>query len=171
MKKIFETERLWFRELTGDDAEEMYLLNADPEVVRYTGDAPYKCIEEARQFYSNYKPYQQYGCGRWATILKETHEVLGWCGLKYDPKKDEVDLGYRFHKKHWGKGYATESSIGSLRYGFDVLKYEVIVARAMHGNLASIKVMQKLGMKYLEDFDFDGHSGVCYEIYKKDFKF
>ncbi len=73
---------------------------------------------------------------------------LGWCGLKYFPETDEVDLGYRFMKKYWGKGYATESSRACLNYGFHELKLKRIMAKAMPENKDSLKVMQKLGMVF-----------------------
>jgi RimJ/RimL family protein N-acetyltransferase len=76
----------------------------------------------------------------------------------------ETDLGYRFHKRFWGKGYATESSILSLDYGFDTLPLTNVIARACNENVASIKVMQKLGMRFREAMNFNGLAGSVYEI-------
>ncbi len=149
----------------------MYEINAYPDVLKYVDDTPFKCIEEAIEFCLNYGPYSRQGCGRWIIVFRETKEVLGWCGLKYEPKTEEIDLGYRLHKRYWGKGYATEGAIGALKYGFEVMKYKTIVARARHENIASIRVMQKLGMRYREDFvEENGHGGVCYEIQRMNFK-
>jgi RimJ/RimL family protein N-acetyltransferase len=69
-------------------------------------------------------------------------EFLGWCGLKYLFETNEVDLGYRFMKKFWGKGYATEAALACIEYGFATLNLHQIVGRALPGNLASIKVLE-----------------------------
>lgn len=74
--KILETNRLFLREITPDDAETAYLLNLDPEVIKYTGDEPFTSIEEARKFLENYDHYRKYGFGRWAVINKSTEEFF-----------------------------------------------------------------------------------------------
>src|SRR5437868_543478 len=107
---ITETPRLHLREITVDDAKNAYELNLDPEVIKYTGDGPFSSIEDARDFLSKYDHYKKYGFGRWAVINKTDNDFLGWCGLKYTEEKNEFDVGFRFFKKHWNKGYATESA-------------------------------------------------------------
>ena len=77
-------------------------------------------------------------------------EFLGWCGLKYDEELDEYDLGFCFLKKHWGKGYATEASELCIKLGFEKFKMPEIVGRVMSENVASIKVLEKLGRKSKE---------------------
>jgi [ribosomal protein S5]-alanine N-acetyltransferase len=167
MKKIIETNRLYLRELSIDDAQNFYLLNADEEVIKYTGDKAFKCVDEAKTFLENYNPYQKYGYGRWAVIDKSNDEFLGWCGLKFSPELEEVDLGFRFFKKHWNNGFATESAKACLNYGFENLQLNKIVGRAMEANLASIKVLEKTGMQFVNIIDFEKHRGVLYEIYNK----
>ncbi|WP_428224684.1 GNAT family N-acetyltransferase [Flavobacterium sp.] len=166
MKKILETPRLYLRELKVTDAEDFFLLNQDPEVIRYTGDVAFNHISEAVSFLQNYNPYELYDYGRWAVIRKEDNAFLGWCGLKYSSDLDEVDVGFRFFKKYWNQGYATESAKASLHYGFETLHLNKIVGRAMKANSASIKVLEKIGMKYTGTFDFMKHEGVLYEIQK-----
>ncbi|MDI9310679.1 MAG: GNAT family N-acetyltransferase [Limnohabitans sp.] len=166
MKKILETPRLYLRELNISDAEDFFHLNDDPEVIKYTGDTSFSHISEALSFLQNYNPYELYGYGRWAVIRKEDEVFLGWCGLKYSPDLDEVDLGFRFFKKYWNQGFATESALACLKYGFEELGLEKIVGRAMGANIASIKVLEKIGMLYVGKFDFMKHQGVLYEITK-----
>ncbi len=161
---ILETTRLKLREITPDDAQIAYELNLDPEVVQYTGDVPFASVEDARKFLSNYDHYRKYGFGRWAVISKADGDFLGWCGLKYTPEQDEHDIGYRFFKRHWNKGFATESSVACINYGFRELKLKTIVGRAMHANAASIKVLQKSGLKYWKDDKCAGADGVIYRI-------
>lgn len=159
---MLETERLLLREFVPDDAESMYLLNRDPEVIRYTGDTAFKDIEEARDLILNYGHYREYGFGRWAVISKPGNEFLGWCGLKYTPELDEHDIGFRFFRKHWNKGYATESAKACIEAGFSRFGINTIVGRAMKENTASIRVLEKLGMHFSNSFDFDGQEGVVY---------
>lgn len=147
MDKILETSRLYFKRFSAEDAAEMYRLNLDPEVVRYTGDRAFASIDEAKTFIQNYDHYDRYGYGRWSIFLKSNKQYLGWCGLKYHDE-GYVDIGFRFHKAHWGKGYATESAQAALSLGFNVLGLKEIVGRVAEDNLASIRVLEKLGMEY-----------------------
>ena len=142
-----ETERLFLREFTVDDVESYLTLRSDPEILRYTGDAPLRSLEEARQAILDYPDFQTVGFGRWACVLKETGRAVGFCGLKYLEELDEVDLGYRFLTEYWGRGLATESSLASLEYGFRVLRLERILGLARPENHASIRVLEKVGMK------------------------
>jgi len=156
MKTIGHTDRLLLRETSADDAQIIYELNSDPEVIQYTGDPPFKSVAEASVFLDNYDHYQKYGRGRWAIVDKATGEILGWCGLKYHANTGETDLGFRLFKKYWGKGYATEASHLALQYGFRRLGLDSIIARAVKENKASIKVMNKLGLVFEQDFDDHG---------------
>lgn len=165
---ILETNRLTLREITAEDAQSAYELNLDPEVIQYTGDEPFENVEEARAFLSSYDHYQKYGFGRWAVIKKDTKEFLGWCGLKYTPELDEFDIGFRFFKKHWNKGYATEAAIACLDAGFATFGMKTIVGRAMPENKASIKVLIKIGLEFLEERMTDGKTELIYYKSNKD---
>ncbi|WP_341904996.1 GNAT family N-acetyltransferase [Fluviicola taffensis] len=164
--KILETPRLYLREMTPEDAEAAYILNLDPEVLRYTGDDPFQSVEEAKTFLENYASYRTYGFGRWGMILKETGEYLGWCGLKYTPELDEFDIGYRLMKKFWGKGYASEAAEACMKLGFEQFDMKTIVGRAMPTNLASVRVLEKIGLTYLENRFTDGTEEVIYIKHK-----
>jgi RimJ/RimL family protein N-acetyltransferase len=164
MKIIIETPRCFLRELSVTDAEHFYLLNQDLEVIKYTGDSPFESIQAAKEFLQNYNPYVQYGYGRWAVIDKSNSEFLGWCGLKYSPDLDEVDIGFRFFKKYWNQGFATEAAKASIEYGFTTLHLHKIVGRAMEANVASIKVLEKIGLTFINKLEFHLHAGVLYQI-------
>lgn len=158
------TDRLHLRNLSTADAESFYLLNEDPEVLKYTGDSPFKDSAAAREFLEGYDHYQKYGFGRWAVIRVEDNEFLGWCGIKYTPETNEYDIGFRFFKQYWGNGYATEAAKASIEYGFDILKIKTIIGRAMKSNNQSIRVLEKIGLIYNCEFDFEGKPGVIYKI-------
>jgi ribosomal-protein-alanine N-acetyltransferase len=161
---ILETPRLVLREFDIDDAKSFYELNLNPNVIKYTGNSAFKDIDEAKRFLENYSDYKENGFGRWAVINKSTEEFLGWCGLKYDKKSDETDIGFRFFEKFWNQGFATESAKACLKYGFENLNLTTIIGRAMKENQASIKVLEKIGLHYVKDFDFDGQKGLIYKI-------
>lgn len=164
MRIILETERLLLREFEVADAEACYWLNADPQVVQYTGDPPFDSIEHARTFLQEYvnRPYPTFG--RWVVIRKSDHAWLGWCGLKFHPEDHAIDLGYRFSAKYWNKGYATESSIGCLKHGFEVMQLEEIYAEAEDANPASIAVMQKCGMEFWKKSTDQGAPTTLYRM-------
>lgn len=163
---IFETERLYCRNLTPEDAQSFYDLNDDPKVLKYTGDEPFKELSDAKCFLKNYKEYDQHGFGRWAVIRKSDHTFLGWCGLKYHADIDRVDLGFRFFRKFWNQGYASESSLGVIDYAFTQLGLNSLMGRVEQGNDASIHVLQKLGFKLEKKFDFDGKAGLLFTLNK-----
>lgn len=169
MHIIIETPRLLLRQFTPEDAPLIYELNADPAVTEYTGD-PIKDLHHAQQVLQHtiLPQYALYNHGRWAVHLKSGNAPLeegfiGWCGLKTRPERKEIDLGYRFMKKAWGKGYATESAAASLRYGFETLKLPRIVGRAMPQNTASLRVLEKCGMHFVGEELVDDHPALTYE--------
>jgi RimJ/RimL family protein N-acetyltransferase len=166
MKKILETERTYLREMTPDDAQNAYELNSDPLIIQYTGDEAFESVEDARIFLTKYDHYEKYGFGRWAVISKETNEYLGWCGLKYSADEDEFDIGFRFHQRFWNKGFASETARACIQIGFEKFNMETIVGRAMKENLASIRVLEKCGLTFVSDYQFDDEEGVIYSIKK-----
>lgn len=170
MKYILETNRLLLRELTPNDAEWFYRLNSNPNVIKYTGNTAFKSITEAKDFLENYSDYALNGYGRWAVLHKSTGKNLGWCELKYDAVNNETDIGFRFFEEEWNNGYATESAVACIMYGFEKFELTRIIGRTMKKNSNSVNVLEKLGMIYKEMFDFDGQTGVIYELTQQDFK-
>ena len=155
--------RIYLREMSADDAAQVYELNNDPEVTKYTGEKPFANRSEAEQFLKNYDQYRRNGYGRWAVIRNEDQQWLGWCGLKYLVEEDETDIGFRFHRRFWNQGYSSEAALACLHYGFRNLNLEFITAHVMKDNAASIRVLEKIGMKYWKDHVFHQHPG-CYYI-------
>lgn len=127
------------------DACDFYELNLDPEVIKYTGDQDFGSIEEAEKFLENYKAYEKNGFGRWAVIEKGSSKFVGWCGLKLN-EENLIDIGFRFKREDWGKGYATESAKACLKYGFEELNLKLIIARTSKQNYSAQKVLEKIGM-------------------------
>ncbi|MCC6371467.1 MAG: GNAT family N-acetyltransferase [Bacteroidia bacterium] len=161
------TQRLILREWIQEDAQQLYALNNDVEVLKYTGDLPFANLEAAETLIRQYDQYRKCGYGRWAVLDRNTGDFLGWCGLKYSTDKHETDVGFRFHKKHWNKGYATEATMASIKQGFQKYELQKIVGRAMNANLASINVLKKCGLQFERPFDFNGQAGSVYAIHQK----
>jgi len=169
MKTSIETERLLLRELLPTDDAGMFELDSNPEVHIYLGNNPVKSIEESREAIANIRQqYLENGIGRWAVILKETGEFIGWSGLKLEKNVNGhetfYDLGYRFIQKHWGKGYAFETAKAFVDFGFNEMNLRVINAYADFDNLGSRKVLEKVGMQFVNSFEYEGTEEVWYEI-------
>ena len=131
MNIIFQTPRLLLRQFTETDAPLILELNSDPEIVKYVHEPTLKTIEQAEIILNNnILPQYKNNLGRWAIHTKKDNEFIGWCGLKYRPELDEIDLGYRLMQKAWGKGYATEAARHTLDHGFRVLDLKLITGRA-----------------------------------------
>lgn len=150
MNIVFQTPRLTLRQLTEADAPLIFALNSDPVVLKYLHEPLLENEEHAAQIIRDIiLPQYQHKLGRWAIHLKENNEFIGWCGLKYRPELDEIDLGYRLIQKARGKGYATEAAQYSLAHGFNILNLKMITGRAHIENIASIKVLEKIGMDFI----------------------
>lgn len=170
MTSIIETERLIIRELIPEDAPGIFELDSDPEVQRYLGNKPLKNITEAHDVIAMIRQqYQENGIGRWAVLEKATHTFLGWTGLKFhrmsiNGQQHFYELGYRFIKKYWGMGFATESAIASVSHGFNEMKLTEIFAMTHIENLDSQHVLGKAGLHYMNDFFYLGEWNKWYKI-------
>lgn len=167
---ILLTERLILRPFSLDNAKDIYALNGDPEVMKFTGDKPFGSIAEAREFIINYNHFGKWERGRCGVFLRENNTFIGWCGLKYHEDTRETDLGYRFKKAYWGKGYGTEAASICINDGFTRLQLQRIYAEAYAENIGSIRIMEKIGMKYLKDTILKGATGKVYEMLKTNYK-
>jgi len=147
---ILETPRLILRQFTEADAPLILSLNSDPEILKYLHEPTLKTVEEAEKVLQDIiLPQYKNKLGRWAIHTKEGMDFIGWCGLKCRPEIDEIDLGYRLVQNAWGKGFATEAAQHSLEHGFTKLNLKLITGRAHIENIASIKVLEKIGMDYI----------------------
>jgi len=162
MNVQIETERLIIRPLSVSDLEGMFAMDNDPEVHTYLGNNPTKTMEdEARVIEIVTRQYTDLGIGRWAVEEKTTGDFVGWTGFKrittpINGHINHLDFGYRFARKHWGKGYATESGLASLNYGIDVMGLNDIHAMTHVDNAASRNVLEKLGFSFVSIFPYDG---------------
>jgi RimJ/RimL family protein N-acetyltransferase len=156
-----ETERLVLRELDPGDLDDLVALDSDPAVMHYvTGGRP-TSREEMRDdilpfwlgFHERGEPF-----GFFAAIERATGSFLGWFHLRprtgHSPR-DGVELGFRLHRWAWGRGYATEASRALIRKAFTELGVERVYAETMAVNVASRRVMEKAGLRYVRTFHAD----------------
>lgn len=143
------TARLRLRPVSADDLDELHVLWADPEVRRYLMDGRTvdrgwsagtvrRCVEE----------FEAAGLGMWLVSRRRLGDIVGFCGLRDDAPNDEVGLIYGIAPAFWGQGLASEAARALLGYGFGELDLPRIVAGADAPNAASLRVLDKLGMRY-----------------------
>lgn len=162
---MLSTERLVLRPHGLSDVPFMMQLNSDPDVVRYTGDAAFASEAEARAVVERLiHQFEAWRMGRLVVLHRRTGEELGWCGLRWHEDLEVADLGYRFFRRHWGEGYATESAGACVRHAFEELGLPRLVAHAMPENVASIKVLEKLGFRRTGPTVFKGLSAQGFEL-------
>lgn len=170
MKIFIETERLIIREAETTDCDGFFELDSNPKVHTYLGNQPIKTKEEASQMIAKLKNrYIENGIGRWVMIEKETNSFVGWTGFSIMKENinghiNHHDLGYRLVEKHWGKGFATESAIASVKYGFEKLNLENIYAIAEVEHAASIHVLEKVGLTKGEIFEVWGKDHFWFQL-------
>ncbi|PWN70512.1 N-acetyltransferase [Chryseobacterium phosphatilyticum] len=166
---ILETERLILRKLEDTDCERMFLMDSDPDVMKYLGK-PVTSLDESKETIKMIqKQYEENGVGRLAVIEKESGLMIGWSGLKLlrqpiNGHVNTLDLGYRFIPEFWGKGYAMETAKAALDYGFNKLKADTIYAYADTGNTGSNHMLRKLGFENTGEFEDSGVSCFWYEL-------
>ena len=155
------TERLALRPPTLEDLPAWHAIYVDAEEVWY--GTPRSSLEENRvKLERQIAHHEQHGFGMCTVEL--TGETIGAAGLQHLEGGPEIEVGYRFLKEHWGRGYATESARASVAYGFDEVGLERIVAVALETNVASRRVLEKCGLEEIGVTHVYGLEHVKYEI-------
>ena len=170
IKPEIETARLRLRLPLPSDLDDLYSIRSDAEVMRFITGAPSTKDETLAGLNKHLKRWEEHGFGQWAINFKNEATLLGWCGLDFLDTTTEIEVGYGLAKKYWGLGVATEAAEASLRYGFEQLNLERIVAVAYPQNIASRQVMVKLGMKHVRNGFYYGADMVYYQIFRRDFR-
>jgi len=158
---ILETPRLILRQFTECDADNLFNLNSDPEVMRFlTGGQPTPRDEITDQVIPfHLGVYQRLDrLGTWAAESAEDRQFLGWFHYRPAPDGDttNIELGYRLRQAAWNKGYATEGSRALIRMGFTELPVERVYAHTMALNTRSRHVLEKCGLKLVGSIPYNG---------------
>jgi len=160
-----ETARLRLRRFTADDLDAVRRIYSDTEVLRYMWDGQARTEEQIRDALAFLMGgWEKRGIGMWAMVHKGHGEVIGRCGFTFLPGTTEAEIGYILARPYWGAGYATEAARACVRYGFEDRALPRIVAVTRPDNVASRRVLQKLGMAYEGLAQHYGAEQACYAI-------
>ncbi|RKX31875.1 MAG: GNAT family N-acetyltransferase [Verrucomicrobia bacterium] len=147
---IVEAPRLRLRELTVDDAEFVFRLVSEPSFLSNIGDKGVRNLDDARQFILEgpWTRQKRHGYGQFLVERKEGGVPIGVCGLIYRESLDVTDVGFAILPEYWKRGFAYEAAEAMVQYGRSTLGIDKIVGLTSEENLASISVLEKLGMKF-----------------------
>ena len=170
MNRVIDTGRLILRRFTLDDLPAFYELCSKPEIIRYAQSTPLASLEEARAMMdaAPFHDYAAYGYGRFACVWKESGAVIGFSGVKYVPEIGDTELGYRFLPEFWGMGLATEAGSASIEFARSDLGLTRLVAMVHPDNVASAKVLTKLGFAVEKQLRYSGLQGVDVNLFALD---
>lgn len=159
--RILETERLFLRHFTEEDAEFILELLNEPGFIRKIADRGIRTIADAKAYIQNVPitSYAKHGFGLFAVELKEPCIPIGMCGLIRRDVLPDVDIGYALLERYWNKGYASEAAAAVLDYGYTVIGLEQIVAVTALDNHASAKVLEKIGLQFDRIINLPGLGG------------
>ena len=151
--KIIETDRLYLRELTKNDSDELEKVLSNPESMKYYPH-PFSTKEVLQWIEWNIDNYRKYNHGLWAVILKDGDVFLGDCGITIQEidSTEVPEIGFHIINKYCNKGYATEAALGVKEFAFQVLGYKKVYSYTTLRNIPSQKVARNIGMKFYKNF-------------------
>lgn len=153
---LLKTERLILRRFTAADADHLYTLDNDPEVMRFlNGGTPTPMAIIKKEILPRFLTYDDRRpvFGFWAAVEKASGDFIGWFSLRLAVDNPaEAILGYRLLRSVWGKGYATEGVQALIAKGFSESELQRITATTYEDNIASRRVMEKVGMTHVRSF-------------------
>ena len=160
MREPLLTDRLTLRDITEADAELLFDLDSDPEVMRYIGPRPASDVASyCDRIQTVYVPFQAHPWHGVRTVLnRATGEFLGWVFVRPATAAkhareigwtltDEVEVGYRYHRSAWGRGIATEAAMPLVQIALEDPATSAVVACARADNAGSLRVLEKLGLE------------------------
>lgn len=156
-KDEINSKRLLLRRLRPEDYEDYCEILMQREVTRWLGSGKDNTRENIKAVMNRFeKLWDENGYGVWGVVNKESNELIGHCGFLPIANSSDIELLYAFSPKSWGHGYATEAAEASVDHAKNYYKWNDIVALAYHDNTSSVKVLNKLGFKYIEDQEHFG---------------
>ena len=156
------SKRLILREMTMDDADEVFFLRSDADVTKYVDRAPAQTIEEAKNFIQLVDDNRRNNTGiSWAITLKGTNKMIGNVALwRLDKENYRAEIGYVLHPEHQGKGIMQEATEAILHYGFYEMQLHSVEANINPGNMASQRLLERTGFVreayFKENYYYDG---------------
>ncbi|GLX82865.1 GNAT family N-acetyltransferase [Thalassotalea eurytherma] len=157
---IPDSERLTYGFITEQDTDLLFELDQDPDVMRYINGGKVTTMEDVHNIFVprlNAYSNQEKGWGLWKVFEKDTNDFIGWVLVRPldffsdEPTQfDNLELGWRFKQKTWGKGYGTEAAQAICNELAKLPDVKYLCALAVKENAGSINIMKKLGMRFIE---------------------
>jgi RimJ/RimL family protein N-acetyltransferase len=151
---MIETKRIILRNQTLNDLNDLYQILSDKETMKYY-PKPYTKEATKNWIIGNINSYRKNGFGLWAVVLKFNNKFIGQCGITNQNIDGKIvpEIGFHINKKYWNNGYATESALACLKYGFDKLNLDEIYIHTYVKNIPSIRIAEKIGMIKRKEYD------------------
>jgi ribosomal-protein-alanine N-acetyltransferase len=165
------TPRLTLRPLIPIDAEILYNIYQVEGVLNYFPNPKPPPLENVHRFiHSQESHWEHYNYGNWGILPDKEQSIIGWAGLQFLAETKEIEVGYLLNCSFWGHGYATESALASLAYGFNQIKIDQIIALVHPENKASRRVIEKCGMSWVDLTNYFGINLMRYRITRSEFQ-
>lgn len=165
-KQISLNNSLIMRPLQSSDLDALATIWSDPEVTQFlpSRGAPIS-KEAAKKSLRNFiEHWEERNYGIWAIVQHVSSPMIGYCGLRYLDELKEVEVLYALAKQYWGRGITTQAAKAAIAYGFNIAHLDRIIAMAFPENQASIRVMEKAGLKYEKQIHIFNLDAVYYSI-------
>jgi RimJ/RimL family protein N-acetyltransferase len=164
VETIVRTQRLALRAWTMEDADEMFAIYGDPRVWRFLSpSADYADLPATRaRLATSIETIATRGYGHWALVENEGGALVGSCGFRSGFEEKELEVGFTIAPSRWGRGYATEIAGAVVELGFEHFGAPRIWSLTSPANLPSLKVLEKIGMRYVKDLAEDGATWAVY---------
>ena len=164
-----ETERLVLRPLVEADLGDLHRISNDPLVRRYLwDDEPVSRATIGEVIAQSTRMFSEEGVGLFGVRLRGGEKLLGFCGFVRLEEMEEMELGYELTPDYWGRGLATEAARACLRYALEEVSLPRVIAGANAPNVASLRVLEKLGMKPLGSINPHAPDAPYYVLYRED---
>lgn len=162
---MLTSERLTLEPWHSSDWTAFQPIAQDAEVMRYiTGGIPWS-DEQVRNFVDRQmKLFAERQFCRWKLMERESRDLIGFCGAGMWRDAPDPEIGWWLARRHWGRGLATEAARMALRDVFERVRVNRVISIAMPGNVASLRVMEKLGLQFQHEFESQGVRLLQYAI-------
>lgn len=175
MTTILKTKNLIINLSKSSDLDNIHLLHSDSEIMKYLGHGKTYTKDESRIWLEKIISYQnRNGFSFYAVFEKVTNQYVGRAGiihLGFDEKQSEIEICYALHKKYWNKGYGTEIAKALIQHGLNNLNFTKLVAVTHPGNIASRRILEKSGMRYIKRALYNNIEVSFYNIKKNNTDF
>ena len=161
-----KTKRLILRPFTQGDADSLFLILQEKDILQYfpPSSSPLTRERAERLILNQLKHWEEHKLGWWAVEPRLANQLIGWCGLQFLPETEETEVGFLTSRAFWGQGLTTEAAKASLLYGFEKLGLKCIVGIAHPDNIASQRVLEKIGMAFRTKTRYFGMDCYRYSI-------